>query len=94
MEIVKFIKDYWIQIVFLCGVISTLIVQIKTSREATRCSLRNDILEIWDKCKDTKTITKFQLDSYIDSRDLYYKLNGDGFIHTLDTQIMTFKIID
>ena len=94
MEIVKFIKDYWVQIVFLCGVASTLIVQIKTSREATRCSLRNDILEIWDKCKDTKTITKFQLDSYIDSRDLYYKLNGDGFIHTLDTQIMTFKIID
>ena len=94
MEIIKFIKDYWVQIVFLCGVVSTLVIQIKTSREATRCSLRNDILEIWDKCKNTKTITKFQLDSYIESRDLYYKLKGDGFIHTLDTQIMTFKIVD
>ena len=94
MKILNIIRENWAQIVFLCGIISTFIMQIRISREATKCSLRNDILEIWDKCKNTKTITKFQLDSYIESRDLYYKLKGVGFIHTLDKKIMTFKILD
>ena len=94
MEILNFIKTYWTQIVFLFGLLSAWIIQIKASREATRCSLRNDILDIWDKCKETKTITTFQLESYTTSRDLYFKLKGNGFVHTLDNQIMQFKIVD
>ena len=90
MEILKFIKDYWTQIMILVG----MLLMVKAYLEATRCSLRNDILEIWDRTKDSKTITKFQLESYTNSRDLYFKIGGDGFIHTLDEQIKKFKIID
>ena len=35
----------------------------KAMIEATKCSLRNDILEIYDRCKDSKKITKWQLES-------------------------------
>ena len=94
MEVLRFIKEYWTQIVFSFGIISALIIQIKSSREATRCSLRNDILEIWDKCKDSKTITRYQLESYVNSRDLYFKLHGDGFVHALDQKISLFEVID
>lgn len=94
MEILNFIKTYWTQLVFLFGLLSVWIVQIRASREATRCSLRNDILEIWDKCKESKTITKWQLESYTNSRDLYFKLKGDGFVHALDNQITKFEIVD
>lgn len=94
MEILNFIKTYWTQLVFLFGLLSAWIVQIRASREATRCSLRNDILEIWDKCKESKTITKWQLESYTNSRDLYFKLRGDGFVHALDNQITKFEIVD
>lgn len=90
MEILKFIKDYWTQITILVG----MLLMVKAYLEATKCSLRNDILEIWDRTKDSKTITKFQLESYTNSRDLYFKIGGDGFIHTLDEQIKKFKIID
>lgn len=90
MVILDFIKAYWTQIVFLFGIIIFVLNWIK----ATRCSLRNDILEIWDKCKDKKQITKFQLESYTTSRDLYFKLKGDGFVHALDIQIMKFEVID
>jgi hypothetical protein len=90
MQVLKFLKEYWTQIMFF---ISMLLI-VKSYIEATKCSLRNDILTIWDKCKSTKTITSFQLESYTDSRDLYFKLGGDGFIHALDEKIMKFKVID
>lgn len=89
-----FIKEYWTQIVFAIGLIASLYTIIKNNNEAVKCSLRNDMLEIWDKCKDKKEITKYQLESFMNSRDLYYKKKGDGFIHTIDTQIQNFKIID
>ena len=90
MQVLKFLKEYWTQIMFF---ISMLLI-VKSYIEATKCSLRNDILTIWDRCKDTQTITQFQLESYTNSRDLYFKLKGDGFVHALDEKIMKFKIKD
>ena len=94
MEILKFIKDYWTIILFLIGLVCSVIAIVKDNNEAVKCSLRNDMLEIWDKCKDSKKITKYQLESFTNSRDLYYKKKGDGFIHNIDEKIKTFDIID
>lgn len=94
MDILKFIKEYWVQILFGLGLIGSVYAIIKNNNEAVKCSLRNDMLEIWDKCKDTKTITKYQLESFMTSRDLYYKKKGDGFIHTIDNKIQTFEVKD
>lgn len=94
MEIIKFIKDYWTQIVFIIGWMIGFLKIIMDNKKATLCSLRNDILEIWDKCKDTKQITRYQLEAYTNSRDLYFKKGGDGFVHALDQKIMQFEIID
>lgn len=90
MEILKFLKEYWTQTIFFVGMLTIA----KSYLEATKCSLRNDILEIWDRCKDSQTITQFQLESYTNSRDLYFKLKGDGFVHALDEKIMKFKVKD
>lgn len=86
----QYIKEYWTQIVFLFVVLGF----IKAFIEATKCSLRNDMLMIWDLCKDKKQITKYQLETFMASRDLYYKLNGDGFVHAIDEKIQNFEIID
>lgn len=94
MQIISFIKDYWVQLVFLFGTILAFIrIQI-AYKKATLCSLRNDILEIWDKCKISEEITRYQLEAYTQSRDLYFRLKGDGFVHALDNKIMGFKVID
>ena len=90
MNILRFIKEYWSQLLVLIGILGMLRAYIL----ATRCSLRNDMLMIWDMCKDKKQITKYQLESFMESRDLYYKLKGDGFIHAIDDKIQRFEIID
>jgi hypothetical protein len=94
ISILKFIKEYWVLLSFAIGILSTLLLQTKLYKQAMLCSLRNDILEIWDKCKDKQTITRYQLESYTESRDLYFKKGGDGFVHALDTKIMSFKVVD
>lgn len=86
----NFIKEYWTQILFLIAILG----MIKAYAEATKCSLRNDMLAIWDNCKEKKQITKYQLESFMESRDLYYKLKGDGFIHSIDEKIQKFELID
>lgn len=74
MKILMFIKDYWTLLVALIGLIGSVIAIVKNNNEAVKCSLRNDMLEIWDKCKDTKKITKYQLESFTNSRDLHVEL--------------------
>ena len=94
MKVLEFIKNYWTQIIFLFGLIASVVIIVRNNNEAIKCSLRNDMLEIWDKCKDRKQITKYELESFTTSRDLYYKKKGDGFIHIIDAKIQTFEIID
>lgn len=91
---INFITKYWTQIIFFIGVVGSLVKIMIDNNQAVKCSLRNDMLEIWDRCKDTETITKYQLESFMSSRDLYYKKNGDGFIHVIDNKIQHFKIVD
>ena len=93
MKFLVFIKDYWVQIVFLFGVISTVIVQIKSSRDATKCSLRNDILDIYERCKPTKSITLYQLEAVELSFKLYQKLKGNSFVQEIVKEMRTFKKI-
>lgn len=94
MNLISIIKEYWTQLLFLFGILSAVVLQMKNYKNATLCGLRNDILEIWDKCKSTETITRYQLESYTISRDLYFKWGGDGFVHALDSKILAFKIVD
>ena len=52
------------------------------------------MLDIWDKCKDIKQITKYQLQSFEYSYDLYKKLKGNSFIDEIKERIKEFKIVD
>lgn len=90
MAILNFIKEYWTQIIFFISILAI----VKAFIEATKCSLRNDMLMIWDICSPTGKISKYQLETFMESADLYFKLGGDGFIHTIYDKIQTFEIIN
>ena len=91
MEILKFIQDYWSQIIFLFGIMSAVTVQIRSSRAATKCSLRNDILDIYEKCKPTMTISLYQLEAVELSFSLYKKLKGNSFVEAIVKEMRNFK---
>lgn len=89
-----FIKDYWVQIGFICTFLLGFFKYAKAMIEATKCSLRNDMLSIYDRCKEKKQITKYQLQSFDYSYEQYKKLKGNSFIDDINVIVGKFEIID
>lgn len=92
MVILEFLRQYWVLITFFVGEIGALIVFAKYVIDAVKCLLRNDILNIYDRCKDNKKITKYQLQSVHLSYSIYKKLKGNSFIDEIMEEIKDFVI--
>lgn len=93
MKTLLFIKDYWTQIVFLIGAILGYVKIKEASKEATKCSLRNDILQIYDQCRTTKKITLYQLEAISLSYELYKKLKGNSFVEAVYKEVQSYEKI-
>lgn len=95
MQILEFIKNYWVLITFLGGVICTFFTFIFYMIQAIKCSLRNDILDIYDRTIDRgKKITHYELEALTHSTDVYFKLKGNSFVKALMEKVKDFEIID
>lgn len=90
----NFIKEYWVQIMFICTLLGGFISFAMSMIEATKCSLRNDILAVYDRCKDTKQITYYQLQSIKHSAEIYFKLKGNSFVEDIVKRVSKFEIVD
>lgn len=94
MEILAFVKEYWVLISAFIAELSVMIGFVYYIREASKCSLRNDILDIYDRCKETGNITHYQLQSIKFSYDVYKKLKGNSFIDEIVERIKDFELVD
>ena len=93
MEILNFLKNYWVLITFFVGEIGALFVFVKSIHSGIKCTLRNDIVEIYELCKSKREITKYQLQTACMSYEEYKKLKGNSFIDSIMEEIKEFKII-
>lgn len=91
---IDLIKTYWVQIVFICTILIGFFKYARAMIEATKCSLRNDILSIYDRCKENKKITKYQLESIEYSYKQYEALHGNSFVKNLIQKVRCFEVID
>lgn len=92
-EILGFLKEYWVLITFFIGEIGALFIFAKYLVQAVKCLLRNDILYIYDKSKDKKEITMYQLQSVNLSYVIYKKLKGNSFVDEIMSEIRKYKIV-
>ena len=94
MTMLDIIIKYWALILFCGGLLLTLGKYQIAQTRAIKCSLRNDILEIWDRCKQDKKITRYQLQAIELSYDEYKKLKGNSFVDDIHQRIKSFEVID
>mgnify|MGYP003300146538 FL=1 len=94
MEILDFLKEYWVLITFFLGELGVILGFIKNINKSTKCTLRNDILDIYDRCKERGEITHYQLQSIMYSYDRYKKLKGNSFVDEIVDRIQNFELID
>lgn len=95
MKILNLIKDYWVLITFCLGMFSTLCIFAKSMIQATKCSLRNDILDIFEKAEARgNKIKKFELEAIQHSSEVYFKLKGNSFVKSIVNRVEKFELID
>lgn len=95
MQIINFIKDYWVLITFIAGVLIALATFIFYMIQAVKCSLRNDILNIYDRAESKgKKITHYELEAIMHSADVYFKLRGNSFVEALIEKVKKFEVMD
>lgn len=90
----KFITEYWTQIIFLLGTFGSIGMFIIITIEGVKCSLRNDILQMYMMCKDEKKITTYQYEAILKSAELYFKLRGNSFVKEIVNKIKSWEVID
>ena len=94
MAMLEFLKEYWLIITAFLGELGLLVGFVININKSTKCTLRNDILDIYDRCKDSGTITRYQLQSIMYSYDRYKKLKGNSFVDEIIVRIQDFELID
>lgn len=94
IKILDFVSKYWTIILFFGGFLITMGKYQLAQTRAIKCSLRNDILAIWDKCRIEKKITKYQLEAIELSYTEYKKLKGNSFVDNIHEKVKTFEIVD
>ena len=90
---ITFIKDYWTQIIFILGFVIGFIKLEISYREGTKCSLRNDILSIYNIYKDKKEIPLYDFEAISLSYTLYKKYKGNSFVDSIWQEVQTWKKI-
>lgn len=93
MNIIEFIKDYWVQLIFVLGFLIGCYKFAVAMLNSVKCSLRNDILSIYDRCKADKKITKYQLEAIEFSYTQYKALKGNSFVDAIHEKIKNFDIV-
>ena len=94
MEVLDFIKTYWVILSAFVGEIGILYGFVVNINKSTKCTLRNDILDIYDRCKEKGKITHYQLQSLMYSYDRYKKLHGNSFVEEIVERVQNFELVD
>lgn len=94
MIVLHFIKDYWVQIIFLIGTIGSILNFFRNYNAATKCSLRNDILSFYLSHKEEKQITLYEKEAIMLSYAIYKKMRGNSFVKNIVDEINSWKVIN
>ena len=89
----KFITNYWTQISFVITLVIGFVRIEMAYREGTKCSLRNDILQIYNQYRNTKQIPLNDFEAISMSYELYKKYKGNSFVDSIWAEVQGYKKI-
>jgi hypothetical protein len=77
----------------LIGVIVPVIVLIIKIINGQKCQLRSEMLQIYYKNKDDKTIRQYEYENFVMLYEAYKALKGNSFIDKIYTEVQKWQII-
>ena len=67
--------------------------KVELVAEGVKCQLRNDMLQIYYRHADAKTIRQYEYENFIMLYEAYKCLGGNSFIDKIYNEVKTWKII-
>lgn len=90
---IKIITQNWAQILFVISLFIGFVRLEIAYREGTKCSLRNDILQIYNQYRNTKQIPLNDFEAISMSYELYKKYKGNSFVDSIWQEVQSYKKI-
>lgn len=77
----------------LIGVIIPVIVCVAKIARGTKCQLRSDMLAIYYRNLDAKTIHQYEYENFVLLYEAYKSLKGNSFIDKIYKEVQSWKIV-
>ena len=77
----------------IAGVVIPVLVWVGKIANGQKCQLRNDMLRIYYKHKETKQIHQYEYESFVLMYEAYKALKGNSFIDKIYKEVQTWEII-
>jgi len=77
----------------LLGVIVPVVVWIKRVANGQKCQLRHDMLQIYYKHRESKTIRQYEYENFVLLYEAYKALKGNSFIDEIYEKVQKWEIV-
>lgn len=77
----------------LIGVIVPVIISVKKVANGTKCQLRSEMLRIYYRNYEDKTIRQYEYQNFVELHGAYKALNGNSFIDEIYEKIKDWEIV-
>ncbi len=82
-----------VEIGVLWGVISPIIKDIKKVSDGQKSILRNEMLRIYYRHKETEKIRQYEYENFVYLYEAYKALNGNSFIDKIYKEVTTWEVV-
>lgn len=77
----------------LIGVLIPMIRTVSKISNGTKCQLRNEMLSIYYRHRETKKIRQYEYESFVLLYEAYKALKGNSFIDKIYNEVKTWEVV-
>lgn len=81
------------EIVSLVGIIVAGVVNISKVINGQKCLLRSEMLRIYYRHLENKTLRQYEFENFTLLYDAYKKLHGNSFVDKIMDEVKTWKVV-
>ena len=81
------------EIVLFIGTITPILLSVLKLTNGLKCQLRSEMLRIYYKNVDNKTIRQYEYENFVYLYDAYKSLKGNSFIEKIYSEIKQWRVI-
>ena len=81
------------EITILLGVLFPVIVWVKKISNGQRCMLRNEMLQIYYRNRESGVIHQYEYENFVFLYEAYKAMKGNSFIDKIYKEVQTWKVI-